>query len=122
MNQAKLIGNLGADPLIKPAANGKEAAFFSIANNERWKDKATGELREDVQWHQIAVFEPSLVELTKTQLRKGSFVHIEGRIANRKWQDGEGNERLSSQIIVSGPQAMLTLVDRRPANSASRGR
>ncbi|MBI4723991.1 MAG: single-stranded DNA-binding protein [Rhodomicrobium sp.] len=122
MNEARLIGNLGTDPVIKPTANGKEAAFFPVATTARWNDRATGEPREDTQWHQIAVFDPKLVEIAKEQLRKGSLVRIEGRIVNSKWTDAEGRERFSSQVHLSGPKAVLTLIERQQSSSVGRGR
>ena len=122
MNQAKLIGNLGADPVIKPMAKGQDAAFFSMATTERWKDKESGEQRENVQWHQIAVFEPKLVAFAKEHLRKGSFVQVEGRIVNSTWTDGEGRERFSSQIQVGGPMAVLTLAGASQSQKTKQGR
>ena len=121
MNQAKLIGNLGADPVIKTGANGKPLAQFSVATKEQWTDRQSGLPREDVQWHQIAVFEPKLVEFAQQHLRKGSFVNIEGSIRNARYTDAGGNERFSSQIVVSGPRARLTLQESRQTNEAGRG-
>jgi single-strand DNA-binding protein len=122
MNEARLIGNLGGDPEIKQMANGKPMALFSVATSEKWKDKVTGEEKQDVQWHNVAVFEPKLVEYAKAELKKGSLVRLEGRIVNSRWKDGDGQQRFSSQIQLTGPKAMLMLTGRQQANEAGRGR
>jgi single-strand DNA-binding protein len=119
MNRAQLIGNIGADPVMKQGPNGP-IAFFSVATKEQWTDRQSGLPKEDVQWHQIAVFEPKLAEFARDNLRKGSFVRLEGSIRNQKYQDSGGNDRFSSQIVVSGPQAVLKLQERQ--QSQGRGR
>lgn len=122
MNRATLIGNLGQDPEIKPMSNGKEMALLPVATSERWKDKATGKDRQEVQWHRVAVFEPKLVEYAKKELRKGSFVRLEGKIVNQKYTGEDGVERYSSQIQLSGPQALLMSAGRERSNEAKQGR
>ncbi|MFY9641096.1 MAG: single-stranded DNA-binding protein [Rhodomicrobium sp.] len=119
MNEARLVGNLGADPEIKATSNGKTMASFSVATTEKWKDKQTGEEKQDVQWHKIAVFEPNLVEFAKG-LKKGSFVRLEGRIVNQKYTGADGQERFSSQIQLSGPRALLIAAGRQNENGHSR--
>jgi single-strand DNA-binding protein len=119
MNEARLVGNLGADPEIKATSNGKTMASFSVATTEKWKDKQTGEEKQDVQWHKIAVFEPNLVEFAKS-LKKGSFVRLEGRIVNQKYTGADGQERFSSQIQLSGPRALLIAAGRQNENGHTR--
>lgn len=121
MNQAKLMGNLGGEPEIKQGSNGKPFALFSVATQESWKDRDTDEDKKDVQWHQIAVFEPALVDYARDNLHKGSFVTINGRIRNSQWDDGSGQKRYSSQIVLSGPKAVLCLWDDQQKQSAGRG-
>ena len=120
VNKAILIGNLGKDPEIKTGQDGRQIARFSIATNERWTDKATGEKRERVEWHNIVVFNENLVRVAEQFLRKGSLVHVEGQIATRKWTDQSGTERYSTEIVLKQFRGELTLLDSpggRPAPS-----
>lgn len=110
LNRATLIGNLGRDPETRYMADGEAVTNFSIATSEKWKDKATGETKEDVQWHKIVTF-GRIAEVAGEYLRKGSKVCIEGKIVTRKWTDKDGVERYTTEIRADR-LIMLSTADR----------
>jgi single-strand DNA-binding protein len=111
LNKAMVIGNLGADPEIRSFQNGGRVANLRIATSENWKDKNTGERKERTEWHSIAVTSDGLVGVVERFLRKGSKVYVEGKLQTRKWQDQQGNDRYSTEIVVSGFGGTLTMLD-----------
>jgi single-strand DNA-binding protein len=98
INKVILIGNLGADPETRAMPSGSTVANLRIATSESWRDKQTGEQQERTEWHRVALF-GRLAEIAGEYLRKGSQVYIEGSLRTRKWQDKQGNERYSTEII-----------------------
>lgn len=97
LNKAILIGNLGADPEVRYLPNGDAVANISLATTETWKDKASGEKRENTEWHRV-VFYRKLAEIVGQYLKKGDSVYIEGKIETKKWTDKEGVDRYTTQI------------------------
>lgn len=110
LNRASLIGRLGKDPEIRSMQNGDKVASFPVATGEKWKDKNSGEEKERTEWHQVVVFGP-LVRVIEQYLEKGKRVFIEGAIRTRKWQDKEGNDRWSTEIVLSGFDAKMIMLD-----------
>lgn len=104
LNKVLLIGRLGKDPEIRYMPNGKGVVNFSIATSEKWKDKQ-GERQERTEWHTIVAFE-KLAEIIAEYLRKGALVYIEGKLQTRKWQDKEGKDRYSTEIIAQQMQML----------------
>ena len=100
LNKVQLIGNLGADPEIKHTAGGNAVANISVATSEHWKDKQTGERVEKTEWHRVVAFS-RLAEIMGEYLAKGSKVYIEGKIQTRKWQDAQGNDRWTTEIVAN---------------------
>jgi len=98
VNKVILIGNLGADPETRAMPSGSTVANLRIATSESWKDRQTGEQQERTEWHRVALF-GKLAEIAGEYLRKGSQVYIEGSLRTRKWQDKQGNERYSTEIV-----------------------
>ena len=98
INKVILIGNLGADPETRAMPSGSQVANLRIATSESWRDKTSGEQQERTEWHRVALF-GRLAEIAAEYLRKGSQVYIEGSLRTRKWQDKQGNERYSTEII-----------------------
>lgn len=105
INKAILIGNLGNDPDIRYTASGTAIANISLATAESWRDKNTGEQQERTEWHRI-VFFGRLAEIVGEYLRKGSQIYVEGRIQTRKWQDKEGNDRYSTEVVANEMQML----------------
>jgi single-strand DNA-binding protein len=100
VNKVILIGNLGKDPQQRAMPSGKAVVNFSVATTEQWRDKQTGENKEATEWHNVVMFD-RLAEIAAEYLRKGSQVYIEGKIRTRKWQDKEGNDRYTTEIIAN---------------------
>ena len=111
LNKVMLIGNLGADPEIRSFQNGGKVANLRIATSESWKDKNTGERQERTEWHSVAIFSEGLVGVVERFLRKGSKVYIEGQLQTRKWQDQQGNDRYSTEVVIRGFNGVLTMLD-----------
>lgn len=105
VNKVILVGNLGADPETRAMPSGTTVANIRIATSESWKDKQTGEQQERTEWHRVALF-GRLGEIAAEYLRKGSQVYIEGSIRTRKWQDKEGKERFSTEIVANDMQML----------------
>jgi single-strand DNA-binding protein len=109
INRAILLGHVGADPEIRSAQSGDRIATFRIATSETWKDKATGEKKEATEWHTIVVFNQNIVPVIEQYVKKGSRVAVEGKIATRKWQDRDGKDRWSTEIVVGRFDGRLSL-------------
>lgn len=114
VNKVILIGNLGKDPEIKSFQNGGKIANFSIATSEQWKDKMSGERKERTEWHNITISGDGLVGVVERYLKKGSKVYIEGSLRTRKWQDRDGNDRYTTEVVVAGMNGALTMLDGPP--------
>jgi len=113
VNKVILIGNLGADPEVRTFQNGGKVCNLRIATSENWKDKNTGERREKTEWHTVAIFSEGLVRVCEQYLKKGSKVYIEGALQTRKWQDQSGNDRYSTEVVLSGFNGTLVMLDGR---------
>src|SRR5205823_2838008 len=105
INKVIIIGNLGADPETRAMPSGTTVANLRIATSESWRDKQTGEQQERTEWHRVAFF-GRLAEIAGEYLRKGSQVYIEGSLRTRKWQDKQGNERYSTEIVGNDLQML----------------
>lgn len=105
VNKVILLGNLGNDPDVRYTASGAAVANISLATAENWRDKETGEKQERTEWHRV-VFFGRLAEIVGEYLRKGSQVYVEGRIQTRKWQDKEGNDRYTTEIVANEMQML----------------
>ncbi|HEU4616452.1 MAG TPA: single-stranded DNA-binding protein [Gammaproteobacteria bacterium] len=105
INKVILIGNLGADPETRYMPSGSAVTNLRIATSEQWKDKESGEQQERTEWHTVAMF-GRLAEIAAEYLRKGSQVYIEGRLRTRKWQDRDGNDRWTTEIVANDMQML----------------
>lgn len=105
VNKAILVGHLGRDPEVRYSANGAAIANVSLATSESWKDKQTGETQERTEWHRV-VFFGRLAEIVAEYLKKGSQVYVEGRLQTRKWQDQNGNDRYTTEIVANDMQML----------------
>lgn len=115
MNEANLMGNVGADPEIKTTKSGKKFANFSLATSEKWTDKATGEKKEATTWHRCVVWNEHLVPIVEQYVRKGSRLFVRGQITIREWhKDGtpEDDRRWQTEITLNGFGAVLRLLDK----------
>ena len=121
VNKVIVVGNLGADPEVKSFQNGGQVANLRIATSESWKDRQSGERKEKTEWHSVAIFSEGLVGVAQRFLRKGSKVYIEGKLQTRKWADQQGNDRYTTEIVLQGPGAVLTMLDGAPQGGGQQG-
>lgn len=112
LNKVMLIGNLGADPEIRSFQNGGKVANLRIATTENWKDR-DGNRQERTEWHTVAIFSEGLVRVCENYLKKGSKVYVEGQLQTRKWQDQNGQDRYSTEVVLRGFNGTLVMLDGR---------
>ena len=113
LNKVTLIGNLGADPEIKHTQDGRPIANMSLATSESWRDKSTGERKTKTEWHRVVCFNEGLCKVIEQYLKKGSKIFIEGKIKTRKWQDKDGKDRYSTEVVMENFDGKLLMLDGR---------
>lgn len=122
VNKVILVGNLGRDPEIRRTQDGKPIAQLSVATSESWRDKATGERKEKTEWHRVVIFSEPLCKVVEQYLKKGSKVYIEGSLQTRKWQDKDGADKYTTEVVLQGFGSTLTMLDAREGNGAEQPR
>jgi len=110
VNKVILLGNLGRDPDIRSMQSGKKMASFSIATSKKWKDRSTQEQKESTSWHNIVVFNEGLVDVIEKYVKKGSKIYVEGELSTRKYQDKDGNDRYTTEVVLQGYNSTLTML------------
>ena len=113
VNKVILIGNLGADPEIRRTQDGRPIANLRVATSESWRDKNTGERKEKTEWHRVVIFNEGLCKIAEQYLKKGSKVYLEGALQTRKWQDKDGQDKYSTEVVLQGFNSQLTMLDGR---------
>jgi single-strand DNA-binding protein len=121
LNKVMIIGNLGQDPEIRSFQNGGKVCNLRIATSETWKDRNSGERQERTEWHTVAIFSEGLVNVCENYLKKGSKVFVEGKLQTRKWQDQQGNDRYSTEVVLRGYDGTLTMLDGRSGGGGGGG-
>jgi single-strand DNA-binding protein len=121
VNKVILVGNLGRDPEIKQMPSGSSIANLSIATSESWRDKASGERKEKTEWHRVVVFNEGLVRVIEQYVKKGSKLYIEGQLETRKWQDKDGNDKYSTEVVLRNFNSVLTMLDGKGEGGGARG-
>ncbi|MGA7973595.1 MAG: single-stranded DNA-binding protein [Pseudolabrys sp.] len=121
VNKVILIGNLGADPEIRRTQDGRPIANLRVATSDTWRDKNTGERREKTEWHRVVIFNEGLCRIAEQYLKKGSKVYLEGALQTRKWQDKEGQDRYSTEVVLQGFNSQLTMLDGRSGGGGASG-
>ena len=121
VNKVILVGNLGRDPEVRQTQDGKPIVNLSVATSENWRDRATGERREQTEWHRVVIFNERLAEVAEKYLRKGSKVYLEGQLQTRKWQDKEGQDRYTTEVVLGKFRGELTMLDGRGDGGGSSG-
>ena len=121
VNKVILVGNVGQDPEVRQFQNGGQVCSFSLATSENWKDKNTGERREKTEWHRIAIFNEGLVRVVQSYVKKGSKLYIEGQLETRKWQDQNGVDKYTTEVVLRGYGGNLTMLDGRNDGASAGG-
>jgi single-strand DNA-binding protein len=113
VNKVILVGNLGKDPEIRRTQDGRPIANLSVATSETWRDKNSGERKEKTEWHRVVIFSEPLCKIVEQYLKKGAKVYIEGALQTRKWTDQSGAEKYTTEVVLQGFNATLTMLDGR---------
>ena len=121
LNKVMLIGNIGADPVIRQTQDGKRLAQLSLATSESWKDKSTGEKKEKTSWHRIVIFNDGLAGVVENYVKKGSKIFVEGQLQTRKFTDQDGNEKYTTEVVLGNYNGTLTMLDSHGGNTESMG-
>lgn len=121
VNKVILVGNLGADPEIKRTQDGRPIANLSVATSDTWRDKNTGERKEKTEWHRVVIFSEGLCKIAEQYLKKGAKVYLEGQLQTRKWQDKDGKDRYSTEVVLQNFNSTLTMLDGKSSGGGSFG-
>jgi single-strand DNA-binding protein len=113
VNKVILVGNLGKDPEVRRLNSGDQVVNFTLATSENWRDKTSGERKEKTEWHNVVIFNENLGKVVEQYCKKGSKVYVEGQLQTRKWQDKDGNDRYTTEIVLQRFRGELTLLDSR---------
>lgn len=111
INKVILVGNIGQDPQTRTMQNGQKVVSFSLATSDRWRDRQTGEQKEQTEWHRIVIFNPNLVEVAERMLQKGTKLYLEGALRTRKWQNQQGIDSYTTEVVLnqfSGTMVILS--------------
>jgi single-strand DNA-binding protein len=120
VNKVILVGNLGADPEVRYTQDNRPIVHLRVATSDSWKDKATGERKERTEWHRVTIFSEGLAKVAQQYLKKGSKIYLEGQLQTRKWQDQQGQDRYSTEVVLQGFNAQLQMLDRANNGGAAR--
>jgi single-strand DNA-binding protein len=121
VNKVILVGNLGRDPEVRTTQDGTKIVQFSLATSETWNDRASGERKERTEWHRVVIFNENLGTVAEKYLRKGRKVYVEGSLQTRKWTDQSGQEKYTTEVVISRFRGDLTLLDRGEDSGAGEG-
>jgi single-strand DNA-binding protein len=111
VNKVILVGNLGRDPEIRTTQDGTRIVQLNLATSENWRDRASGERKERTEWHRVVIFNERLTEVAEKYLRKGSKVYVEGQLQTRQWQDQQGQQRYTTEVVLGRFRGELTMLD-----------
>lgn len=101
INKVILVGNIGQDPQTRTMQNGQKVVSFSLATSDRWRDRQTGEQKEQTEWHRVVIFNPNLVEVAERMLQKGTKLYLEGALRTRKWQNQQGVDTYTTEVVLN---------------------
>ena len=117
INKVILVGNVGQDPQVRTMQSGQKVVSFSLATSDRWRDRQTGEQKEQTEWHRVVIFNPNLVEVAERMLQKGTKLYLSGSIQTRRWVDAQGVDKHATEIVLQGFTAELQILDPRTKSS-----
>jgi single-strand DNA-binding protein len=121
INKVTLLGNLGQEPQVRTMQSGQKVVTFSLATSEQWKDKQTGEKKEQTEWHRVVIFQPNLAEVAERMLQKGTKLYVEGTLRTRKWQNQQGLDVYTTETVLNMGATMIILGNAKPAAGGEYG-
>ena len=101
INKVILVGNVGQEPQVRTMQSGQKVVSFSLATSDRWRDRATGEQKEQTEWHRVVIFNPNLAEVAERMLQKGTKLYLEGSLRTRKWQNQQGADVFTTEVVLN---------------------
>lgn len=101
INKVILVGNIGQEPQVRTMQSGQKVVSFSLATSDRWRDRTTGEQKEQTEWHRVVIFNPNLVEVAERMLQKGTKLYLEGSLRTRKWQNQQGIDTYTTEVVLN---------------------
>ena len=110
INKVILVGNVGQDPQTRTMQSGQKVVSFSLATSDRWRDKQTGEQKEQTEWHRVVIFSPNLVDVAERMLQKGTKLYIEGALRTRKWQNQQGIDTFTTEVVLNQFSGTLVIL------------
>ncbi len=122
INKVILVGNVGQDPQVRTMQSGQKVVSFSLATSDRWRDRQTGEQKEQTEWHRVVIFNPNLVEVAERMLQKGTKLYLEGSLRTRKWQNQQGVDVYTTEVVLNQfAGQMVILAGAKSLDGASSG-
>ncbi len=121
VNKVILVGNLGADPVVRHTQDGKPIVSFGLATSETWRDKGSGERKEKTEWHNIVIFNENLAKVAEQYLKKGSTVYVEGALQTRKYTNKDGVEVRTTEVVLQNFRGELTMLGGKPSSGEAGG-
>lgn len=118
VNKVILVGNVGKDPEVRFLNDGGKVASFSVATSESWKDRNTGERKDRTEWHKVVVFNDRLVDVIERYVKKGAKLYLEGQLQTRKWTDQQGQEKYTTEVVLTKFKGELAMLDGRTSDSS----
>ena len=101
INKVILVGNIGQEPQVRTMSSGQKVVSFSLATSDRWRDRQTGEQKEQTEWHRVVIFNPNLIEVAERMLQKGTKLYLEGSLRTRKWQNQQGVDTFTTEVVLN---------------------
>jgi len=121
INKVTLVGNIGNEPEVKTFQNGNKVVNLSLATSERWKDKESGEMKTNTEWHKVVIYNPVLADIAAKYVKKGSKIYLEGQLQTRKWQDSSGADKYTTEVVLQNYRGELLLLDRTNDSNSYKG-
>ena len=110
INKVILVGNIGQEPQVRSMQSGQKVVTFSLATSDRWRDRQTGEQKEQTEWHRVVIFSPALVEVAERMLQKGTKLYLEGSLRTRKWQNQQGVDVYTTEVVLSSFTSQMVIL------------
>lgn len=119
INKVILVGNIGQEPQVRTMQSGQKVVSFSLATSDRWRDRQTGEQKEQTEWHRVVIFNPSLVEVAERLLQKGTKLYLEGSLRTRKWQNQQGVDTFTTEVVLNPYAGQMVILSGAKTSDAS---
>ncbi len=118
INKVILVGNIGQDPQVRTMQSGQKVVSFSLATSDRWRDRQSGEQKEQTEWHRVVIFAPNLVEVAERMLQKGTKLYLEGTLRTRKWQNQQGVDSYTTEVVLNPYAGQMVILSGAKINEA----